>query len=89
MECIADLHAKNSFLMSVLNNKVKESEDDFAYEDFTKQKPQDSLFLYEAESQILCLYDQLVELRLEKAILRAQIDTSPGTSTSFQLIFDY
>lgn len=49
------------------------------HEKYTSQKPQDRLFLYEAESQILTLYDQLVQSRLEKALLEAAIETPPGT----------
>lgn len=53
--------------------------EDFLYEKYATQKPQDRLFLYEAESQILALYDQLVQSRLEKALLEAAIETPPGT----------
>ena len=54
-------------------------QEDFLYEKYARQKPQDRLFLYEAESQILTLYDQLVQSRLEKALLEAAIETPPGT----------
>lgn len=55
------------------------SQEDFLYEKYATQKPQDMLFLYEAESQILTLYDQLVQSRLEKALLEATVETSAGT----------
>lgn len=51
---------------------------DFLYEKYATQKPQDRLFLYEAESQILALYDQLVQSRLEKALLEAAIESPSG-----------
>lgn len=53
-------------------------QDDFLYENYATQKPQDGLFLYEAESQILTLYDQLVQAKLEKALLEAAIETPSG-----------
>ena len=54
-------------------------QEDVLYEKYAIQKPQDRLFLCEAESQILTLYDQLVQLRLEKALLEAAIETPSGT----------
>lgn len=42
----------------------------------------DSLSLYDVESQILNLYDQLDELRLEIAIFEAQLKLPPGTKLS-------
>ena len=71
----------------------EENEDESAYADFAKQKSHDSLSLYDAESQALALYDQLVELRLEKAILEAQLEIPSGKyrlglSRASQLIRD-
>lgn len=65
--------------MSFLEDTNKQVEDDSAYVDLAEQTSHDNLLLYKAESQALALYDQLVELRLEKAILEAQLQTSSGT----------
>lgn len=55
------------------------SQENFLHENCATQIPQDRLFLYEAESLVLTLYDQLVQSRLEKALLEAAIETPPGT----------
>ncbi|CAD6570622.1 MAG: hypothetical protein ASARMPREDX12_003774 [Alectoria sarmentosa] len=49
---------------------------DAAFADLAAQGPGDALPFYEIEGQILELWDQLNELRLEKALLEAQ-DTVP------------
>lgn len=66
--------------MSIPDHYLEQGlQEDFLCEKYATQKPQDRLFLYEAESQILTLYDQLVQSRLEKALLEAAIETPPGT----------
>lgn len=66
-------------LMSLPGDDCEQGlQEDFLYEKYATQKPQDRLFLYEAESQILTLYDQLVQSRLEKALLKAAIETPSG-----------
>lgn len=65
--------------MSLLEDTKKQIEDDSAYVDLAQQTSRDNLFLYEAESQVLALYDQLAELRLEKAVIEAQLETPSGT----------
>lgn len=64
--------------MALYGEANKSFEDESAYAEFAKQKSHDNLSLYEAESQALALYDQLVELRLEKAILEARQEISSG-----------
>lgn len=65
--------------MSLLEDAHKQVEDDSAYVDLAQPTSHDNLLLFNAESQALALYDQLVELRLEKAVAEAQLDTPSGT----------
>ena len=65
--------------MSLLEDPKKQVEDDSAYVDLAQQTSRDNLLLYEAESRALALYDQLAELRLEKALAEAQLATPSGT----------
>lgn len=58
--------------MALYGAASKSSKDESMYANLVELKSHDTLLLYEAESQALALYDQLVELRLEKAILEAQ-----------------
>ena len=57
------------------------SSTDAAFAGFAAHKSGDALPFYEIEGQILELWDQLNELRLEKALLEAQ-DTIPIGTTS-------
>lgn len=62
-----------------LEDKANESSElDTAFVDHANHELVDSLSLYEIESQILCLYDQLIELRLERAILETQLELPSG-----------
>lgn len=62
-----------------LEDKAHENSDlDAAFLDYAKHESVDSLSLYEIESEILCLYDQLIELRLERAILETQLELPSG-----------
>ena len=65
--------------MSLLEDTKKQVEDDSLYVDLAQKTSRDNLLLYEAESQALALYDQLAELRLEKAVVEAQLETPSGT----------
>ena len=65
--------------MSLVEDTKKQVEDDSVYVDLAQQTSRDNLLLYEAESQALALYDQLAELRLEKAVVEAQLENPPGT----------
>lgn len=60
------------------NDNKSEAADDL--EHIVKDTARDNLSLYEAESQILTLYDQLADLRLEKALVETQIDLQSGTT---------
>ena len=53
---------------------------DAAFADFAAYKPGDALPFYEIEGQVLGLWDQLNELRLEKALLEAQNTVPIGTT---------
>ena len=64
--------------MSLHEHVKKQAADDSAYVHLAKQTSRDNLSLYKAESQVLALYDQLVELRLEKALIEAQLETPSG-----------
>lgn len=64
--------------MSLLEHVKTQAADDSAYVHLAKQTSRDNLSLYQAESQALALYDQLVELRLEKALIEAQLETPSG-----------
>lgn len=57
------------------------SSTDAAFASFAAQKSGDALPFYEIEGQILELWDQLNELRLEKALLEAQGTVPSGTTT--------
>lgn len=65
--------------MSLLEDANKQVDGDSAYVDFAQPTSRDNLLLFHAESQALALYDQLVELRLEKAVAEAQLETPSGT----------
>lgn len=65
--------------LSLEEKADKPSEADEELEKFAKDGPRDSLSLYEAESQVLTLYDQLADLRLETALFEAQADIQSGT----------
>lgn len=65
--------------LSLEDNVDKSSEADEKLGEFAKDGPKDSLSLYEAESQVLTLYDQLADLRLETALFEAQADIQSGT----------
>lgn len=64
--------------MSLSEDENRQVEDDSAYVDLAQQTSHDNLSLYQAESQALALYDQLVELRLAKAIAEAETETPSG-----------
>ena len=51
---------------------------DAAFADLAAHKPGDALPFYEIEGQILEQWDQLNELRLEKALLEAQATAPSG-----------
>lgn len=65
--------------LSLEDNAAENSELDIAFVKYANHEPVDRLSLYEIERQILCLYDQLIDIRLEGAILEAQLELSPGT----------
>lgn len=64
-------------------NRRKSTEVDEELGDFAKDEPSDSLLLFAAECQVLTLYDQLADLRLEKALLEAQLSLRSGTTGIF------
>lgn len=57
------------------------SSTDAAFADLAAHQSGDALPFYEIEGQILDLWDQLKEMRLEKALLQVQ-DTTPLGDTS-------
>lgn len=57
------------------------SSTDAAFAGFAAEKSGDALPFYEIEGQILELWDQLNELRLEKALLEAQDTISIGITS--------
>ena len=69
--------------LSLDDNATENSELDTAIIRYANHEPIDKLSLYEVERQILCLYDQLIELRLERAILEAQLELPPGTKNFY------
>lgn len=77
--------------MSLFDDANRQAEDDSAYVHLAKPTSHDNLSLYKAESQALALYDQLVELRLEKAVMEAQLestsvdDSQPNTEAEQRL----
>ena len=64
--------------LSLEDDANENSELDAAFADYANHELVDTVSLYEIESQILCLYDQLIELRLERAILDSQIELPSG-----------
>lgn len=64
--------------LSLEDDANENSELDAAFADYANHELVDTLSLYEIESQILCLYDQLIELRLERAIIDSQIESPSG-----------
>lgn len=64
--------------LSLEDDADENSELDAAFMDYANHELVDNLSLYAIESQILCLYDQLIELRLERAILDSQIELPSG-----------
>lgn len=68
--------------MSSREDSIRHSEDDSAYAELANYQSQDDLLLYGAESQVLGLYDQLDELRLERAVLEAHQEISSGVPCS-------
>lgn len=65
--------------LSLEDNANEDSELDAAFVQYANHESVDRLSLYDIERQILCLYDQLIELRLERAILETQLELPPGT----------
>lgn len=65
--------------LSLADNANENSELDAAFIKFADHESVDRLSLYDIERQILCLYDELIELRLERAILETQLELPPGT----------
>lgn len=63
---------------SSLEADAKQFDLDETFAEYAKPWSADNLSFYEIESQILALYDQLIELRLEKAILDTQLDLPQG-----------
>jgi hypothetical protein len=55
---------------------IMSSATDAAFADFATHKTGDTLPFYEAEGQVLTLWDQLNELKLEQALLEARNTTS-------------
>lgn len=53
---------------------------DAAFADFAASESGDTSPFYQVEGQILELWDQLNELKLEKAILEAQMSSQSGAS---------
>lgn len=51
---------------------------DLAFADYASDQPCDTTPFYQAEGQILELWDQLNELKLEQAILEAQATPQSG-----------
>lgn len=51
-----------------------------AFADFAAHEAGDTIPFYEAEGQILELWDQLNELKLEQALLEAQMTSTSGAS---------
>lgn len=51
---------------------------DLAFADFASDQPGDTTPFYQAEGQILELWDQLSELKLEQAVLEAQTTPQSG-----------
>lgn len=66
--------------LSLEDDADKSSEAEEELGEFAKDRSQDKLLLYEAESQVLTLYDQLADLRLEKALFEAQAELQSGTT---------
>lgn len=64
--------------LSLEDEANKTLDDDDGFVELAKQESRDSLSLYDTEGQVLTLYDQLVELKLEKAIFEAQLELSSG-----------
>lgn len=64
--------------LSLEDNADDNSELNIAFTNYADPESVDSLSLYEIESQILSFYDQLIELRLERAILETQLKPLPG-----------
>lgn len=75
---ITKSYARYPCEMSLFEDANKQAEEDSAYVHLAKPTSHDNLSLYKAESQALALYDQLVELRLEKAVMEAQLETTSG-----------
>lgn len=64
--------------LSLADDLNENVELDAAFAEYALDDSGDTLSLYEIESQILSLYDQLIELRLERALLESQLDLSSG-----------
>ena len=56
----------------VSENAVMSSSTDAAFAEFAAHESGDTLPFYEIEGQVLALWDQLNELKLEQALLEAQ-----------------
>lgn len=62
-----------------LEDGLKEdSELEAGFLQYANHELADDLSLYAIESEILCVYDQLMELRLERAILDMQLELPAG-----------
>jgi hypothetical protein len=62
-----------------LEDDLKEdSELEAGFVSYANDESVDDLSLYAIESEILCLYDQLIELKLERAILDMQLEFPAG-----------
>lgn len=55
---------------------------DVAFADLAAHESGDTLPFYEVEGQVLALWDQLNELKLEQALLEAQVTSSSGALTT-------
>ena len=61
------------------NTAMSSSEDsDTAFAEYGTHKSGDTLAFYEIEGQVLALWNQLNELKLEQALLQAQLTSSSG-----------
>lgn len=61
-----------------LNESPMSASFDVAFADLAAHESGDTLPFYEVEGQVLALWDQLNELKLEQALLEAQVTSSSG-----------
>ena len=70
--------------LSLQDSVNEQPELDAAFLNYANDESVDSLSLYEIEQQILCLYDQLIELRLERAILETELELPLGARMLYE-----